>query len=255
MTLATTPDQNPIDDDALSLEDCKRQVREKWRLTRQKGIDERLRADLETIDDLLLRKLGDLDVAYQWMHDRPEFKPLSHVYDPRNRGPLNIKQGDSCRQFFMPEGHWVLLEEASMAVLEPDLRKLLEPDLMELFFGQVSREDRSYQISRVLDFAVRQCWFRCVLGTRRALAERNATSYMQIRECWADELIRHVDGLTYQGDDETRIACVEPLQLMRTMLSPSSQHHLHISELNEAAEEKRADVRKQIEWRDNPSAD
>ena len=71
MTLATTPDQNPIDDDALSLEDCKRQVREKWRLTRQKGIDERLRADLQTIDDLLLRKLGDLDVAYQWMHDRP----------------------------------------------------------------------------------------------------------------------------------------------------------------------------------------
>ena len=234
MTLATTPDQNPIDDDALSLEDCKRQVREKWRLTRQKGIDERLRADLQTIDDLLLRKLGDLDVAYQWMHDRPEFKPYSSVYDATNRGPVNIKASDPCRQFFMPEGHWVLLEEALMAMLEPELRDVHEDEL--------NREERSYQISQVLDFAVRQCWFRCVLGTRRALAERNATSFLQIRECWADELISHIQGLTYRGDDETRIACVEPLA-HETMLSPSSQR-ISISVSSTKQPKKRAAVMK-----------
>ena len=239
MTLATTPDQSPVFDDSMSLDDCKRQVRGERRLARQKAIEERLHDQLQQVDDLLFKKIGDLDLAYQWINDRPAFEPITTVYDSSNRGPVNIKPGDRTRKFFMPEGHWQLLEDAVMERLEPQLRERLENDRFE--------EDRQYRIQNTLRKAVNECWLLCVIGQRQALAEKDPSAFLHIREEWCEELMQRIQSLLWHGSDEMRLACVEPYALMCTMLPPSSSKHLHISELNKQAEATKRGVRKEIE--------
>ncbi len=224
----------------MSLDDCKRQVREERRLARQKIIAEHLHDQLLQVDALLFKKIGDLDLAYQWINDRPNYEPITSFYDPDpQRGPLIIKPGDHTRKFFMPEGHWVLLADAVMERLEPQLLKRLTNDRFV--------EGRQHRIESTLREVVNECWLLCLIGQRQALAEKDPSSYLHIREEWCEELMQRIASLLWHGSDEMRLACVEPYALMCTMLPPSSSKHLHISALNEAAEATKRQVLKEIE--------
>ncbi|QNI55193.1 hypothetical protein SynBIOSE41_02702 [Synechococcus sp. BIOS-E4-1] len=226
----------------MSLDDCKRQVREERRLARQNAIEERLHDHLQQVDDLILNRFGDLDIAYQWINDRPDYLRGTSEYDAYpERGPLIIKPLDRTRKFFMPEGYWCLLEDAAIDWFEPGLRRTVA-DAHKWHEG-----DRQIEISLTLDRAVEQCWLICVLGHRHALSETKPTAYLEIRECWCRELMFHIRSLMWHGSDEMRLAVVEPYSLMRTMLPPSSDEHLHISALNQAAEATKARVLKEIE--------
>ena len=104
------------------------------------------------------------------------------------------------------------------------------------------------EISQVLDRAIQQSWLICLLGQRQALSETQPSAYLEIRECWCSELMSHLHGLMFKGSEEMRLQCVEPYSLMRTMLPPKDPLHIHISALNNIAEETKALVWREIEF-------
>ena len=246
MTLANNHDHAaPIDcemDLEMDQEDINQEVREIRLAERQQQIDERLHQNLQWIDDLMIRGLGDLDIAYQWINDRPKYERRTSEYDPYpDRGPLIIKPRDLTRKFFMPEGYWCLLETAAMEVFEPELRRAAANA------HKWHEGDRQMEISNVLDTAIQQSWFICVLGHRQALSETQPSAYLEIRECWCSELMDHLFRLLLKGSEEMRLQCVEPYSLMRTMLPVRSRLHIHISALNTCAQAQKAWVLKEIE--------
>ena len=234
--LATSSEQSLTSSAEMSLEECKRLVREESKAAQQNEIAARLNEHLEFVDQLMLKGFDDLDLQYQWINDRPQFK--SRYKSGLTGTPFEDLTYRRHRRWVMPEGYWRLLEDAIVERLESQLSKELTDE---------HASDHQYRIEQTLEKAINEAWVLCVLGQRQAVGEKEPSAFLDIREDWSEELLMQLESLSWHGSDEMRLACVEPYTLLRTMQSPKSDRHLHISDLNKAAEARKAGIQQEID--------